>query len=115
MAVSLERSSTLRRFRAPEWDSSRLPLRHAAKTPQLSPSSPDGVLTVSMAISSVLDLRDRAVGVPDTRRPLGEELLLCHDRASGLVAAIAVDDTTLGPGLGGVRWMPYPTFDDAVE
>ncbi len=55
------------------------------------------------------------VAVPGTGRPLGEQLLLCHDRASGLVAAIAVDDTTLGPGLGGVRWMPYPSFDDAVE
>ena len=58
---------------------------------------------------------DTAARVPGTGRPLGEELLLCHHRASGLVAAIAVDDTTLGPGLGGVRWMPYPTFDDAVE
>jgi leucine dehydrogenase len=41
--------------------------------------------------------------------------LLCHDSASGLNAVIAVDDTTLGPGLGGVRMMPYTSFDDAVE
>jgi leucine dehydrogenase len=46
---------------------------------------------------------------------LGEELVLCHDRATGLLAVIAIDDTTLGPGLGGVRWMPYPTYAGAVE
>lgn len=56
-----------------------------------------------------------SVLVPGTGAPLGEELVLCHDRDSGLAAAIAVDDTTLGPGLGGVRWMPYPSFDHAVE
>jgi leucine dehydrogenase len=53
--------------------------------------------------------------VPGTKMPLGENLLLCHDRESGLSAAISVDDTTLGPGLGGVRWMSYPSFDAAVE
>jgi leucine dehydrogenase len=53
--------------------------------------------------------------VPGTAAPLGEEMVLCHDRATGLAAAIAVDDTTLGPGLGGIRWMPYPSFLDAVE
>jgi leucine dehydrogenase len=41
--------------------------------------------------------------------------MLCHDRATGLTAAIAVDDTTLGRGLGGVRWMPYPSFGQAIE
>jgi leucine dehydrogenase len=41
--------------------------------------------------------------------------MLCHDRASELTAAIAVDDTTLGPGLGGVRWMAYPSFAVATE
>jgi leucine dehydrogenase len=58
---------------------------------------------------------DAAPLVPGTRTPLGEEVVLCHDRASGLSAVIAVDDTTLGPGLGGVRWMPYPSFGRAVE
>src|ERR1700722_8481024 len=53
--------------------------------------------------------------VPGTHSVLGENLLLCHDRDSGLSAAIAVDDTTLGPGLGGVRWMAYPSFDVATE
>jgi leucine dehydrogenase len=53
--------------------------------------------------------------VPGTRSVLGESLLLCHDRDTGLSAAISVDDTTLGPGLGGVRWMAYPSFAVATE
>ena len=56
-----------------------------------------------------------SVRVPGTMAPLGEHLLLSHDRESGLTAAIAVDDTTLGPGLGGVRWMAYRSFDVAVN
>jgi leucine dehydrogenase len=42
-------------------------------------------------------------------------LTLCHDRASGLRAVIAVDDTTLGPGLGGVRWLAYPDEQAAED
>jgi leucine dehydrogenase len=42
-------------------------------------------------------------------------LVLCQDQENGLAAAIAIDDTKLGPGLGGVRWMPYPSFDEAVD
>lgn len=53
--------------------------------------------------------------VPGTHSRLGENLMLCHDRDSGLAAAISVDDTTLGPGLGGVRWLAYPSFDVATE
>jgi leucine dehydrogenase len=53
--------------------------------------------------------------VPGTDAPLGETLVLCRDRSTGLIAAIAVDDTTLGPGLGGVRWMPYPSLGAAAE
>jgi leucine dehydrogenase len=44
-----------------------------------------------------------------------EQLTLCHDRASGLRAVIAVDDTTLGPGLGGVRWLAYPDEQAAED
>lgn len=43
-----------------------------------------------------------------------EQLVLCHDRQTGLRAAIAIDDTTLGPALGGVRWMAYPDEATAV-
>ena len=44
-----------------------------------------------------------------------EQVALCSDRASGLRAVIAIDDTTLGPGLGGVRWLPYPSEQAAVD
>jgi leucine dehydrogenase len=43
-----------------------------------------------------------------------EQLNLCQDRATGLQAVIAVDDTTLGPGLGGVRWGHYPDLAAAA-
>jgi leucine dehydrogenase len=71
------------------------------------------ISTVPRAAATALE--DASEQVPGTGAPLGETLLLCHDRPTGLSAAIAVDDTTLGPGLGGVRWMPYHSFDAAVE
>jgi leucine dehydrogenase len=43
-----------------------------------------------------------------------EQLVLCRDDAVGLRAAIAVDDTTLGPGLGGVRCVGYPSDEAAI-
>jgi leucine dehydrogenase len=68
--------------------------------------------------SGVVRQRTAAPGpvlVPGTHARLGENLMLCHDRDSGLAAAISVDDTTLGPGLGGVRWLAYPSFEAATE
>lgn len=43
-----------------------------------------------------------------------EQVITCHDPRTGLRAVIAVDDTTLGPGFGGVRWRPYPSQAAAV-
>ncbi|WP_210495466.1 Glu/Leu/Phe/Val dehydrogenase [Patulibacter sp. SYSU D01012] len=54
---------------------------------------------------------DDAAGVA----PWGsEQLVLCHDEETGLRAAIAVDDTTLGPALGGVRYKAYPSSAAAI-
>ncbi len=36
----------------------------------------------------------------------------CLDGSVGLEGVIVIDDTTLGPGLGGVRFKPYPTLAD---
>lgn len=38
--------------------------------------------------------------------------MVCHDESVGLEGVIVIDDTTLGPGLGGVRFKPYPTLVD---
>ena len=43
-----------------------------------------------------------------------EQLVLCRDDARGLRAVIAINDTTLGPGLGGVRCVRYPTDSAAI-
>jgi leucine dehydrogenase len=37
-----------------------------------------------------------------------EEVVWCHDWHTGLQAVVAVDDTTRGPGFGGIRYAPYP-------
>ena len=44
----------------------------------------------------------------------GEQLVLCRDDGVALRAAIAIDDTTLGPGLGGVRCVAYPSDEAAI-
>lgn len=44
-----------------------------------------------------------------------EQLLFCHDDASGLKAVIAIHDTTLGPALGGTRMWTYATEEAAIE
>jgi valine dehydrogenase (NAD+) len=43
-----------------------------------------------------------------------EQVVFCHDRASGLRAIIAIYSTALGPALGGTRFYPYATEEDAV-
>ncbi len=43
-----------------------------------------------------------------------EEVVLLHDRESGLRGAIAIHDSTFGPSVGGTRMRVYPTYKDAV-
>src|SRR5436189_76169 len=44
-----------------------------------------------------------------------EQVSFWHDPDSGLRAIIAVYSTALGPALGGTRFYPYPTEDDALS
>ncbi len=44
-----------------------------------------------------------------------EQVVFCQDRGSGLRAIIAVYSTALGPALGGTRFYPYASEDDALE
>lgn len=43
-----------------------------------------------------------------------EQVVYCHDEPSGLRAIIAVHSTALGPALGGTRFYPYATEDEAL-
>ena len=43
-----------------------------------------------------------------------EQVVFCHDRASGLKAIIAIHSTALGPALGGTRFYPYASEEDAL-
>jgi len=44
-----------------------------------------------------------------------EELIFGNDPASGLKSIIAIHSTALGPALGGTRFYPYPTEEEALE
>lgn len=44
-----------------------------------------------------------------------EQLLYGYDNVSGLKAIIAIHSTALGPALGGTRFFPYESEDDAVD
>src|SRR5919202_1611653 len=43
-----------------------------------------------------------------------EQLVFCHDKATGLRVIIAIHDTMLGPALGGCRMYPYATEEEAM-
>jgi valine dehydrogenase (NAD+) len=43
-----------------------------------------------------------------------EQVVFCQDEASGLRAIIAIYSTALGPGLGGTRFYPYGSEDEAL-
>jgi leucine dehydrogenase len=43
-----------------------------------------------------------------------EQVVYCHDRTTGLRAIIAIHSTALGPALGGTRFYPFASEDDAL-
>lgn len=43
-----------------------------------------------------------------------EQVVLCHDKATGLNAIIAIHNTTLGPALGGTRLWNYASNEDGI-
>jgi glutamate dehydrogenase/leucine dehydrogenase len=49
-----------------------------------------------------------------TERSGHEEIVFCRDAASGLRAIVAIHDTTLGPGLGGIRMRDYASEAEAL-
>ena len=44
-----------------------------------------------------------------------EQVVYCHDEASGLKAIIGIYSTALGPALGGTRFYPYGDENDALD
>ena len=44
-----------------------------------------------------------------------EEVVYFHDRSSGLRAIVAIHSTVLGRSLGGTRFYPYSSEDDALQ
>jgi valine dehydrogenase (NAD+) len=53
---------------------------------------------------------------PDGHEPSGhEQVVFCQDKQSGLRAIIAIYSTACGPALGGTRFYPYASEDDAIH
>ncbi len=51
----------------------------------------------------------------DTIAGMGhEQVVVCHDTASGYRGIIAIHDTTLGPALGGTRFWSYTSDEEAI-
>src|SRR2546430_15097961 len=68
-------------------------------------------------MSSVLidDRRTSSRPIFDLVAEMGhEQVVMCHDKASGYRGVIAIHDTTLGPALGGARFWNYATEEDAI-
>ena len=55
------------------------------------------------------------MGIFDVIGEMGhEQVVFCHDQATGLKAIIAIHDTTLGPALGGTRMWDYVSDEEAL-
>ncbi len=73
----------------------------------------DPVLDDPVADDPVLD--EPAGSTPADLGPAAhEQVVFCQDPASGLRAIIAIFSTALGPAVGGTRFAPYASEDDAL-
>lgn len=89
---------------------------------QSLPHPQEGLLTASyLGVTTVTDVTGAPVATVDVLNTLfhseqggHEQVVLCQDRASGLKAVIALHSTALGPALGGTRFYPYASEQDAV-
>ena len=55
-----------------------------------------------------------ASSTPLTQLSQHEQVVFCHDRSTGLRAIIGIYSTALGPALGGTRFYPYGSEDEAL-
>jgi valine dehydrogenase (NAD+) len=56
-----------------------------------------------------------SVFAPNSAPAGHEQVVFCQDTASGLRAIIAIYSTALGPALGGTRFHPYASEDEALH
>ncbi len=63
----------------------------------------------------IKELEKVGTGIFSTLGQLGhEQLVFCHDEATGLKAMIGIHNTALGPALGGTRMWNYATEQEAI-
>jgi leucine dehydrogenase len=63
----------------------------------------------------IKELERASTGVFGVLSQLGhEQVVYCHDQATGLKAIIAIHNTTLGPALGGTRMWNYASEQEAL-
>ncbi len=63
-------------------------------------------------VPNVFAMPDRELGSPGGAGH--EQVVFCQDKQSGLRAIIGIYSTALGPALGGSRFYPYGSEDEAL-
>ena len=67
-----------------------------------------------MTTTESTTVTDSSTTAPSAFGSHHEQVVFCHDEASGLKAIIAIYSTALGPALGGTRFYPYASEQDAL-
>jgi leucine dehydrogenase len=72
-------------------------------------------INVNLIPMEIKELQKVESGIFGTLTALGhEQVVFCHDEATGLKAIVAVHNTVLGPALGGTRMWNYTTEQEAI-